>query len=670
MTKLLRLWLSAALGLLFAGSAPADTVTTKDQQTLKGRLVSEGKDSLVLRTAFGSLTIPKAEIKEHQRTTYVVELKDGSKAIGQIVGETAKELSLKVDGKDRAVALADVKGVTERVVPDERKLDEMRAEALKLLEGKKFPEAIALYQKILDASPDDATSIYNLACAYSLTKEKEKAIVWLRKSLEAGFIKFGHIEVDPDWDGMRQDPEFKKLMAERAKFTESGVALSVERVYKALASRGIDPKIYKTMHDKERNFVYMHTRSDADLAEIRKSLDQYGEWLWKHLLQNRPQDPIYIVLLNAADTKKVFPGGAGGVFNGGSNVLLCGDIPGWKLTRTSVVMHEFTHALHFADAAARRQTHPFWLVEGLSTLFETAKHEPDKVTPLQSQRLGILQGAIRGKQSIPWAKLMAMDHPTFMQHAIVAYAQARYMLFYMLEKGLLKKFYDEYTEKQNYGDDKSALRTVEVVFGKPIDEVERDWKQWVLAQKVPQVPFLGVRTKEDKGKLVVEDITAKSPADNAGMKKGDVIATLDGHPADDPGDLMEAIGGKNVGDEIAVQVQREGKTLDLKVKLAARPPNADQPPPTPPPQIAFLGASVEEGAGGVVRIKEVVKDSPAAKAGLKPGEPVAELDGKPVKTVRQFLDAIKAAKPDQTLKLTVEREGKKATLDVKLGRLQ
>ncbi|HUT32608.1 MAG TPA: PDZ domain-containing protein [Planctomycetota bacterium] len=664
-----RPWLSVALALMAAGTLSADTVVTKDQQTLKGRVVSEGKDTLVLRSPFGELTIPKGEIKEHQRAVYVVELKDGSKLAGQIRGETPQQLALKVDGKDRSVAQADVKGVTERVVPDATKLEAMRANALKLLQDKKYPEAIKLYQEILGAAPDDATSIYNLACAYSLTKEPAKAVAMLHRSLEAGFIKFGHIEVDPDWDGMRNDPGFQALMKERAKYIESGVALSVERVHKALAGRGIDPKAYKSLHDKQHNFVYLHTRSDEELAVVRKSLEQYGEWQWKRLLQNRPQDPIYIVLLSQADTPKVFPRSGGGVFNAASSVLLCGDLPAWKLVKTSVVMHEFTHALHFADMAARRQTHPIWLVEGLATLFETAKHEGDKVEPLHSQRLGILQQAIRARRSIAWAQVMGMNHAQFMQNAIIAYAQARYMLFYMLEKGLLKKFYDEYTEKESYADDKSALRTVEVVFGKPIQEVERDWKQWVLAQKVPQVPFLGLRTKADKGKLLVEEVVAKSPADKAGIKKGDVITTMDGQAMDDPNDMMEVIGGKNVGDEMAVQVQREGKTLDLKLKLAARPAGLGRPPTPPPAPVAFLGASVEEIVGGI-RVREVVKDSPADKAGLQVGDPIVEVDGKPVGTVRQFLDALKAAKPDQTIKLTLDHDGQRETLEVKLAKLQ
>jgi S1-C subfamily serine protease len=264
--------------------------------------------------------------------------------------------------------------------------------------------------------------------------------------------------------------------------------------------------------------------------------------------------------------------------------------------------------------------------------------------------------------------MMKLDHKAFMRTAPVAYAQARYMLLYMFEKGLLKRFYDAYTENENYGDDKSALRTVEVVFGKPIAEVERDWRKWALAQKVPRVPFVGVRTKEADGKLVVVEVTAKSPAAKAGIQVDDVLASLGGEPLAKMADLLAAVGQHEVGDEVPVQVQRKGETLDLTLTLTARPPVRKPRPPKPAPK-AFLGASVEE-ADGKVSVKAVTPDSPAAKAELQAADAIVELDGKPVTSVRQFLDAITAAKPGQTVKMTIERGEERKTLEVKLATLK
>jgi RNase P/RNase MRP subunit p29 len=665
MTSRLRWFIALVLA---ACSASADTVVTQDGQTLKGRVVSEDAKAIVLRSRFGDLTIPKGEVKEHQRGRYVLQLKDGSKLIGQIVGETKEQLSLKVGEETKGIALADVKQVVERTLPDAKKLDEMREKALKFLTDKKYAKALELYDTILEAAPDDATSHYNVACAYALTKRNAEAVVALRRALETGFVRFGHLEADPDLDGLRGDAAFQQLMKERDKYVANGVARSIERVRKALAARGIDHKPYRTVTDPGRNFTYLHARSDEDLAAVRATLEQYGEWQWKHLLQNRPQDPLYIVLLNPADTRKIFGNRAGGAFSANSNVLLCGDIPAWKLVRTSVIMHEFTHALHYADMAARRQKHPIWMIEGLATLFETVKRENGDFKPVHSQRLAVLQAVVRSKRHIAWAQMMKLNHAAFMRTAPVAYAQARYMLLYMFEKGLLKRFYDAYTENESYADDKSALRTVEVVFGKPIAEVEHDWRQWVLAQKVPGVPFLGVRTKQEGERLVVVEVTAKSPADKAGVKVGDALASLDGEPLAKMDDLLAALGQREVGEEVPVQVKREGTTVDLKLKLGARPPARRPRPPKPAPK-AFLGASVEE-AEGKVRVKAITKDSPAAKAGLEAGDTVVELDGKPVTSVRQFLDAVTAAKPGQTMKVAIQRGDERQTLDIKLTALK
>ncbi|NQT86274.1 tetratricopeptide repeat protein, partial [bacterium] len=414
-------WL-LALALATACPLRADTVITKDEQTLKGRLVSEADGTLVLRSRFGRLTIPAKEVKEHQRGRYIIELKDGSKRVGQIVGETKEQLSVKVGDETKALAQANIKKITERPLPSPKKLDEMRVKALKLLTDKKYAKAIPLYDQILEAAPDDATSHYNLACAYALTKRNAEAVAVLRTSLESGFIRFGHIEADPDLDGLRKDPAFLALMKERDKYVAHGVARSIEFVHKAMAARDIDPKAYKDVHDTERNFIYLHTRTDEDLKVVRESLERYGEWQWKNLLQNRPQDPITIVLLNEADTKKVFKNQAGGSFNPAASVLLCGDIPAWKLAKTSVILHEFTHALHYADMAARRQEHPIWMIEGLATLFETMKIDGDTYQPTHSQRLTVLQAVLRSKRHIAWAQIMKLNHQAFMRMAPVAYA--------------------------------------------------------------------------------------------------------------------------------------------------------------------------------------------------------------------------------------------------------
>jgi serine protease Do len=66
-------------------------------------------------------------------------------------------------------------------------------------------------------------------------------------------------------------------------------------------------------------------------------------------------------------------------------------------------------------------------------------------------------------------------------------------------------------------------------------------------------------------------------------------------------------------------------------------------------------------------IADVVKDSPAAKSGLKPGDVIVAVNGRPVADNNQLTRDIGAVQPGQTVKLDVIREGKQKTIEVKVA---
>jgi hypothetical protein len=408
--------------------------------------------------------------------------------------------------------------------------------------------------------------------------------------------------------------------------------------------------------DEERSFVYLHAKSDEEFAAVRKDMENFAACLWRDLFEHKPEQPLYIVLLTTQDSPKVMPAGVGGFFSDGANALFCGDMPINKLMRNSVVTHEFTHSLHSADRAVRRQEHPIWCVEGLATLFETSKRDGDKVTPLPNQRLALLKQAVKGDRSIPWAYFTRMSQGQFMQMAGVAYAQARYMFLYLYERNLLKAFYDEYTKSASYEGDKSALEAFEVVFGKPAAEVERDWKQWVLKQESPAIPYLGVQTEEQKDRLVVKSVVESSAAAAAGINKDDVLVSVEGTPTRTQSDFMEVLGKHNVGEEVDIIIERGGKPITIAATLRARPAEFGERQG----QAARLGLSVEE-VEGQIRVREVEKDSPAAKAGVDIGWRILKFDQAEIKSVRDFLAALKKSKPGQTVELTVQKPGQDPT---------
>ncbi len=66
-------------------------------------------------------------------------------------------------------------------------------------------------------------------------------------------------------------------------------------------------------------------------------------------------------------------------------------------------------------------------------------------------------------------------------------------------------------------------------------------------------------------------------------------------------------------------------------------------------------------------VSEVVKDSPADKAGIKQGDIIIEYDGAPVKTLGCFRNNISFTEPGSVVKLKVIRKGQIIPIDVKLG---
>lgn len=82
------------------------------------------------------------------------------------------------------------------------------------------------------------------------------------------------------------------------------------------------------------------------------------------------------------------------------------------------------------------------------------------------------------------------------------------------------------------------------------------------------------------------------------------------------------------------------------------------------PQVAQqLGLSGVEG----VLVLDVVKGSPAAQAGLRPGDVVTAFDGKPVRSVEDFLGALRTVRPGQQVPVERLRDGSTQTVQLTLG---
>lgn len=95
--------------------------------------------------------------------------------------------------------------------------------------------------------------------------------------------------------------------------------------------------------------------------------------------------------------------------------------------------------------------------------------------------------------------------------------------------------------------------------------------------------FLGLVPDEShRGQGIrVGQVAPGSPAAKAGIKRADIVLTLDGEKTNETWQLRRALGRRFAGEVVELAVSRDGETLNLKIELA--PPGGAAPPPGPQP---------------------------------------------------------------------------------------
>ena len=157
-----------------------------------------------------------------------------------------------------------------------------------------------------------------------------------------------------------------------------------------------------------------------------------------------------------------------------------------------------------------------------------------------------------------------------------------------------------------------------------------------------------------KGVLVTE-VKEDTPAEEAGLKPYDVIVAVDEVPTDGPAALKSYIAHQPPGTEVQLTVLREGRQRTVTAELAPLDEEGRGSTPETPREQEKLGLAVRELTEEVahrlgfseeeegVVISRVKRGSPAARAGLRRGDLIIEIDREPVGSVREYREAIEEA---------------------------
>jgi hypothetical protein len=145
-------------------------------------------------------------------------------------------------------------------------------------------------------------------------------------------------------------------------------------------------------------------------------------------------------------------------------------------TGGGTLVHEIVHPFMEANFPAS----PAWLNEGLGSLYEQCGEENGHIHGYTNWRLPGLQRAIKDDIVPSFKALTGLNaHDFYNDDKGTNYAQARYLCYYLQQKGLLVKFYKEFHANQKA--DPSGYATLQKVLDEPnMDQFKKKWEKFVL----------------------------------------------------------------------------------------------------------------------------------------------------------------------------------------------
>ncbi len=219
--------------------------------------------------------------------------------------------------------------------------------------------------------------------------------------------------------------------------------------------------------------------------------------------------------------------------------------------------------------------------------------------------------------------------------------------------------------------------------------------------------FMGIEAGEnDKDGLKIGEIVKNSPAETAGLMKGDIILSLDGVAIKEFNDVRKLIGERKPGDVIDVNIKRGSLVDNKKVTLGSQksnnvdsddrsfqfnnrnprelnddiriervePNNSDRRRLNIKPfnfrnmdnDKVQLGVQIEKVSKGVL-VTNVIDGSAAYHVGLRNGDIITKLDKKIIRNEDDLINEVNRHAPGDEVKITFIRDGKRKTATARLG---
>ena len=194
-------------------------------------------------------------------------------------------------------------------------------------------------------------------------------------------------------------------------------------------------------------------------------------------------------------------------------------------------------------------------------------------------------------------------------------------------------------------------------------KVTRGWLGVTIQRVTPEIAeSLGL--EKSRGALVA-NVAQGSPADEAGIKVGDVIIEYNGKPIEESSQLPILVARTDVGKSVPATVMRDKKRIPVNIKVGEL---KEQEVVASGPKEGKLGVTVQNvtpqiaeslglsRADGVV-ITSVQPQGAAAEAGLRRGDVILELNRERIANASEFRKIVSQTKPGESMLFLIRRGG-------------
>jgi serine protease Do len=168
--------------------------------------------------------------------------------------------------------------------------------------------------------------------------------------------------------------------------------------------------------------------------------------------------------------------------------------------------------------------------------------------------------------------------------------------------------------------------------------------------------------------VLIQEATPGGPAEDAGLRQGDVIYSVNDKIVRSPNGLQNLVAQMRPQDEVTVRIYRDGNPRDIRIRLGEAPLSAapaEAPRPEAPAEHEKLGIGVQEltdemaenfgfESGGGVIISEITPLGPAARRLVPRGVKILELNGETVRTPQDVNNVLSGVESGDVVSMRLE----------------